>query len=303
MKMKTVFKALTISSLCILAFGTSAAHAQKYTIGASLLTQQHPFYVELGEGMKKEAKNKDVKLDISIANQDLNKQISDVEDFISKKVSAIILSPVDSKGVKAAVLKAERAGIPVITVDIAATGVDVAAHVATDNFAGGVKAGELMAKVLNGKGKVGVISYPTIQSVVDRVDGFKKALVAFPEIKIVSIQPGITRAEALTTSQNMIQANPDLNGIFGFGDDAALAALAAAKGAGKVNQIKIIGFDGMKEAIAAVDKEDAFVGVIRQYPGKMGAIAIETAVKVLQGEKVEKNIPIVPGVYTRGSKE
>lgn len=303
MKIRNAFKILAISSLCFAAFGAAAADAPKYTIGASLLTQQHPFYVELGEGMKKEAKAEGVGLDISIANQDLNKQISDVEDFISKKVNAIILSPVDSKGVKAAVLKAQQAGIPVITVDIAASGVDVAAHVATDNFTGGVKAGELMAKVLNGKGKVGVISYPTIQSVVDRVEGFKKALVAFPNIKIVSIQPGITRAEALATSQNMIQGNPDISGIFGFGDDAALAALAAAKGAGKVNQIKIIGFDGMKEAIAAVDKEDAFVGVIRQYPGKMGAMSIEAAVKILKGEKVEKNIPIVPGVYTRGSKE
>ena len=303
MKISQLFKAVALSALCASAFNASAADAAKYKIGASLLTQQHPFYLELGEGMKKEAKAKGVGLDISIANQDLNKQISDVEDFISKKVNVIILSPVDSKGVKAAVLKAEKAGIPVITVDIAANGVDVATHIATDNFAGGVKAGELMAKVLGGKGKVGVISYPTIQSVVDRVDGFKKALEAFPEMKIVSIQPGITRSEALTTSQNMIQGNPDIAGIFGFGDDAALAALAAAKGAGKVKQIKIIGFDGMKEAIAAVDKEDAFVGVIRQYPGKMGAMSVDAALKILNGEKVEKLIPIVPGVYTRGSKE
>ena len=303
MKALNLIKTVAIGSFCFAALNTSVFAAEKYTIGASLLTQQHPFYVELGEGMKKEAKSAGVTLDIAIANQDLNKQISDVEDFISKKVSAIILSPVDSKGVKAAVLKAQAAGIPVITVDIAATGVDVSAHVATDNYSGGVKAGELMAKVLNGKGKVGIISYHTIQSVIDRVEGFKKAVAAFPDIKIVSIQPGITRAEALTTSQNMIQGNPDISGIFGFGDDAALAAVAAAKGADKLKQIKVIGFDGMKEAIAAVDKEDAFVGVIRQYPGKMGAMSVSTAIKILKSEKVEKNIPIVPGVYTRGSKE
>jgi len=276
--------------------------AQSITIGVSLLTQQHPFYVELAEAMKQEARKDGVKLDIAIANQDLNKQISDVEDFVTKHVNAIILSPVDSRGVKAAVTKAQKAGIPLITVDIAAIGLEVACHVATDNYGGGMKAGELMAKALAGKGKVGIIDYPTVQSVIDRVSGFKKALASFPNMKIVSIQPGITRAEALTSSQNMLQANPDLDGIFGFGDDAALAALVAVKSAGRTNRVKIIGFDGMREARAAVDKEPSFVGVIRQYPDKMGAIAVEAAVKLLRRQNVAKVIPVEPGVYTRQSQ-
>jgi len=293
----------TVATACLgLASFSAFAAAPKYTIGASLLTQQHPFYVELATAMKTEAVKDGVTLEVSIANQDLNKQISDVEDFISRKVNVIILSPVDSKGVRAALMKAKAAGIPVITVDIAAAGGDVVSHIATDNYAGGVKAGELMAKVMSGKGKVGVITYPTIQSVIDRVDGFKKGLAAFPNMKIVSILPGITRSDALAASQNMLQANPDLGGIFGFGDDAALAALAAVKSAGRLNQVKIIGFDGMAEARAAVDKNPAFVGVIRQYPDQMGAMAVDTAVKLMKGEKVEKLIPIVPGVYLRGSK-
>lgn len=297
MKPSQFFKTLIAGAICFGAAGL--AQAQTYTVGASLLTQQHPFYVMLGNAMKEEAKKENVKLEVSIANQDLNKQISDVEDFITKKVNAIILSPVDSKGVKAALLKAQKAGIPVITVDISAPGVEVASHVATDNYAGGVKAGELMAKVLNGKGEVGVISYPTVQSVVDRVDGFKKALEKYPAMKIVSIQPGITRAEALAASQNMLQANPNLGGIFGFGDDAALAAVVATKSAHVADRVKVIGFDGMEEARNAVDKEPNFVGVIRQYPDKMGATALATAVKVIKGEKVAKVTPIIPGVYVR----
>lgn len=125
------------------------------TIGVSLLTQQHPFYLELAQAMQQEAARQGLKLDLSIANQDLGKQISDVEDFVSKKVDAIILSPVDSRGVKAAVLKAAAARIPVITVDIAASGVEVASHVATDNRAGGVLAGQLMARATGGKGQIG----------------------------------------------------------------------------------------------------------------------------------------------------
>lgn len=272
------------------------------TLGVSLLTQQHPFYLELAQAMQQEAAQQGLKLDLSIANQDLGKQISDVEDFVSKKVDAIILSPVDSRGVKAAVLKADAARIPVITVDIAASGVEVASHVATDNRAGGVLAGQLMGRATGGKGQIGVLHYPSIQSVVDRVEGFKAAIATFPGMKIVSVQPGITRAEALAASQNMLQAHPDLAGIFGFGDDAALAALASVKGAKKLEQVKIVGFDGMAEARAAVDREPAFVGVIRQYPDQLGRQSVAIAAQLLSGKPVEKFHPVPPGVYTAAAR-
>ncbi|MEW6346295.1 MAG: substrate-binding domain-containing protein [Paraburkholderia sp.] len=291
-------KQKTIAAACVAAalFGTSvAALANDVTIGASLLTQQHPFYVALADAMKQEAAKDHATLDIAIANQDLSKQIADVQDFVTRKVNVIVLSPVDSKGVKAAVMAAQNAGIPVITVDISAQGVEVASHIATDNYAGGLMAGQLMCKVLGGKGKVGIIDYPTVQSVIDRVTGFKKALGGCPGVQVVAVQPGITRAEALTTAQNMLQAHPDLDGIFGFGDDAALAAAVAAKSAG--NHVKVIGFDGMPEARAAVDKNPNFVGVIRQYPEKMGAIAVDTAVKIADKQAVAKEIPVPPGVY------
>ncbi|CAI1176366.1 MULTISPECIES: substrate-binding domain-containing protein [Serratia] len=292
-KLKVLGSVLAIG----LAVFSQSTLAKEYKIGASLLTQQHPFYIDLADAMKAEAKKDDVVLNISIANQDLNKQLSDVEDFITKKVDAIIISPVDSKGVQAAIIKAEKAGIPVITVDVAAEGVPVVTHVATDNYAGGVEAGKLMGKLLNGKGKVAIIDYPALQSVVARVDGFKKGLADTPDVKIVAIQTGITRAEALTVAQNMMQAHPDLNGLFGFGDDAALAAVIAAKSARNDN-IKIIGFDGMKEARDAVDSDKTFVAVIRQYPDQMGAKAIDAAVDHLNGKPVAKMIPVAPGVYT-----
>jgi len=294
-----MFRRRSLLAVLVTAITASAAHAADVKIGASLLTQQHPFYVELANAMKAEAAKDHAQIDIAIANQDLSKQIADVQDFVTKKVDVIVISPVDSKGVKAAVLTAQRAGIPVITVDISAQGVEVASHIATDNYAGGLQAGALMCKVLGGKGKVGVIDYPTIQSVIDRVTGFKKALEACPDVKIVAVQPGITRADALSAAQNMLQANPDLAGIFGFGDDAAMAAAVAGKSAG--NRVKVIGFDGMPEARAAVDKNPNFVGVIRQYPDKMGALAVDTAVKVAEKQAVPKLQPVTPGQYLNAS--
>ncbi|MFJ7356105.1 substrate-binding domain-containing protein [Phyllobacterium sp. NPDC097923] len=272
-------------------------------IGASLLTQQHPFYISLASAMTAEAKAENLPLEIAIANQDLNKQLADVEDFITKGVSVIIISPVDSTGVKSAIAKAQKAGIKVITVDVPAKGVEVTSHVGTDNYTGGVKAGELMAKQIGDKGNVAVIDYPTVQSVVDRVEGFKKAIAAHPDIKIVSIQTGITRPEALAAAQNILQANPDVVGIFGFGDDAALAAASAVKSAKLQDQVKVIGFDGMEEARNAVKNDPVMVGVIAQYPDQMGKVAVATAGKVIKGETVDAKQPIVPGVVTKTGEE
>jgi len=249
--------------------------------------------------MTKEAEAEKVPLEIAIANQDLSKQLADVEDFITKGVNVIIISPVDSKGVKAAISKAEKAGIKVITVDIPATDAEVTSFVGTDNFAGGEKAAELMAKSIGDKGNVAVIDYPTVQSVVDRVEGFKKGLEKHPDVKIVAIQPGITRPEALAAAQNMLQANPDIVGIFGFGDDAALAAASAVKSAKLEAQVKVIGFDGMEEARNAVKNDPVMVGVIAQYPDEMGKVAVQTAAKVIKGETVPPKQPIVPGVVTK----
>lgn len=281
------------------AFAFLATSAMADGIGASLLTQQHPFYIELADAMKAEATAKNVPLEVAIANQDLNKQLADVEDFIVKGVDVIVLSPVDSKGVKAVIEKAQKAGIKVITVDVPANGVEVTSYIGTDNYAGGVKAGELMAKELGDKGKVAIIDYPTVQSVVNRIDGFKKAIGEHKDIEIVAQQTGITRAEALAAAQNMLQANPDIQGIFGFGDDAALAAAVAVKSAGLESQVKVIGFDGMEEARKAVDTNPVMVGVIQQFPGEMGKRAVDTAIDVIAGKEVPVEQPIEPGVYTR----
>nr|WP_210282395.1 substrate-binding domain-containing protein [Mesorhizobium sp. RMAD-H1] len=287
------------SLLASAAFSLIAVAAQAEGIGASLLTQQHPFYNELAKAITEEAKAKNVPLEISIANQDLNKQLADVEDFIVKGIEVLIISPVDSKGAVAAIKRAESAGIKVITVDVPVEGAEVSSYIGTDNYAGGVKAGELMAAELGSKGNVAIIDYPTVQSVVNRVKGFKDAIAKHPDMKIVAVQTGITRAEALSVAQNMLQANPDINGIFGFGDDAALAAAVAVKSAGLSGKVKVIGFDGMPEAIAAVDNDPDMVGVIQQFPDQMGKLAVDTAVKVMADEKVPAEQPIVPGVYTK----
>lgn len=287
-----------ISTIGAAALALSASTSWAEGIGASLLTQQHPFYTQLAEAMQQEAASSDVSLDVSVANQDLSKQLADVEDFIVRGIDVLIISPVDSQGVLPAIMKARQAGIKVITVDVPAKGVEVTSHIGTDNFTGGQRAAELMGEELGGKGQVAIIDYPTVQSVVSRIEGFKDGLEAYPDIEIVAQQTGITRAEALAVSQNMLQANPDIDGIFGFGDDAALAASVAVQAANLQDQVKVIGFDGMQEAREAVDSNPVMVGVIQQYPDEIGRLAVQTATQIMKGETVPAEQPIVPGVYT-----
>lgn len=299
--MKKVVALIMVILLVVLAGCNSAgskAGNDEIVIGASLLTQAHPFQVAIKEAIEKESANQGVKVDISIADQDLNRQIAAIEDFITKQVDAIILVPVDSDGIMGAVNKAKEANIPVITVDIKANGVEVSSHIATDNYSGGLIAAEAMAKYLNGEGEVGLITYPEVQSVRDRIAGFKDNAVNHPGLSIVTELPGRTREEAKTASEDMLTANPKLKGIFGFGDDMALAATAAISERG--SDAVVIGFDGLEEAQNSVMEENAFKAVVVQFPDKMGEVAVQNAVKVIKGETVEKEMPITPGLYIQG---
>ena len=199
------------------------------TIGVSLLTRGHIFYRDLEEGLKKEAEKYGYELIITSADFDLGKQISQIEDFISRKVDAIIVCPVDSKGIGSGIAEANKVGIPVFTADIAAEEGKVVSHIASDNVQGGRLAGEYLAKLLNGKGNIAIINQPAITSVLDRVAGFKDALTKFPEIKIVADVNGQgVRDRSLQATADVLQANPKLDGIFGINDDSALGALDAS---------------------------------------------------------------------------
>lgn len=300
--MKKIVALIMVMLLVVLAGCNSTnsnAKSDEIVIGASLLTQAHPFQVAIKEAIEKEAANQGAKVDVSIADQDLNRQIAAIEDFITKQVDAIILVPVDSDGIMGAVNKAKEANIPVITVDIKANGVEVDSHIATDNYSGGLIAAEAMAKYLDGNGDIGLITYPEVQSVRDRIAGFKDNAVNHPGLNIVTELPGRTREEAKTASEDMLTANPNLKGIFGFGDDMALAATAAISERG--SDAVVIGFDGLEEAQNSVMEENAFKAVVVQFPDKMGEVAVQNAVKIIKGESVEKEIPITPGLFIQGT--
>ncbi len=272
-------------------------------IGVSLLTRAHVFYKDLEEGLRTEAAKDSFDLIITAADFDLGKQSSQIEDFITRKVDAIIVAPVDSRGIGPAIRKANEAGIPVFTADIAAQEGNVVCHIASDNVAGGRLAGEYLAKALNGKGKVAIIGQPTVTSVLDRVQGFKEAIAKYPGIQVVADVNGEgVRDKALQVSSDVLQSHPDLNGIFGINDDSALGALDAVKQYDRKGII-IVGYDATPPAADAILKGTALKADVVQYPKKIGQSTISQIQDYFGGIPLPKILPVEVGIVDQVALE
>jgi ribose transport system substrate-binding protein len=273
-------------------------------IGVSIQDLQAQFYEDMEAGMKSEAAKYGYGISFVDANRDAAKQTSQVEDFISTKVDAIVLTPADSKAVGPAIVEANQANIPVFTADIASTASRgaVVSHVASNNVQGGNVAGGLMCKALGGSGTVAIIDQPEVTSVQDRVSGFKQALKKCPGVSIVSDQDaGGDRATAESVTDNLLQSHPNLSGIFGINDDSALGALAAVRAAGKVGKIKIIGYDATAEARQQIDA-GAMYGDPQQHPDVIGKLTIDAIHDYFAGKTPAKVIPVPVGAYTGPAK-
>lgn len=271
------------------------------TIGVSIQDLQAQFYEDLEAGMKAEAVKYGYAVTFVDANRDAARQQSQVEDFISKKVDAIVLTPADSKAVGPAIVEANQANIPVFTADIASTanrGV-VVSHIASDNVQGGGVAASLMCKALGGKGTVAIIDQPEVTSVQERVRGFKAGIAAkCPAVQIVADQDaGGDRNKAESVAENLLQRLPDLGGIFGINDDSALGALVAVKSASKVGKVKIVGYDASAEARNHIDAGD-MVGDPEQHPDLIGKLTVDAIHDYFDGKTPPKRIPVAVGSYT-----
>ncbi|GEL04520.1 ribose ABC transporter substrate-binding protein RbsB [Rummeliibacillus sp. G93] len=258
-------------------------------IGLSVSTLNNPFFVTLSDGAKKEAKKEHVNLTVVDAQDNASKQASDVEDLIQQDVDLIIINPTDSEAVASAVESANDAKIPVITVDRSSDGGKVVAHIASDNVKGGEMAGDYLKSLIGDGAKVAELEGVAGSSAArDRGEGFHK--VADKGLDVVKKQTAnFNRSEGLTVMENILQSNPDIKGVFAHNDEMALGALEAIEASGK--KIKVVGFDATDDAVKAV-KSGKLAATIAQQPTEIGEIAVETAVKSLKGEKVEKNIPV-----------
>lgn len=262
----------------------------------TLLTQTHAFYKELEAGLREEAAAKGFDLVVVACEMDPAKQASQIEDFVAQHVAAILAAPCDSSAIAPALAGPERAGIPVFTADIAAAGGKVVSHVASDNVQGGRLAADALAASIGGKGKVVIIDQPTLASVQERVKGFEEGIAKYPGITIVAKQNADgQRARATQVMEDLLQAHPDMAGVFGINDDSALGALGVLESAHKAT-IAVVGYDASDEARAAIRKGGPLKAEVIQYPRRIGSTAIDVIATYLSGGHVDPIVQIPVGI-------
>ncbi len=280
----------------------AAAPAGSKTIGFSVQNREAQFYQDMEAGMKSEAAKFGYTVTVVDAARDNAKQQSQVEDFISQKVAAIVLTPYDSQAIGSAIVEANKSNIPVFTADIASASKDgkVVSHIASDNVQGGMQAAKLMCAALPGHvGTIAIIDEPEVTSVQDRVKGFKDGIKACPGVTVVSdIDGGGERAKASSSMEDILQSHKDLKGVFGINDDSALGAAKAIEGAGLKGKIVVIGYDAAPEARTAIAAGSMYGDAI-QHPDQIGAKTIDAIHDYFSGKPPAAKIAVPVGTYTK----
>jgi ribose transport system substrate-binding protein len=277
--------------------GSSSSTTPK--MGLSLSTLNNPFFVQIRAGAQAEAKKRGVDLTVTDAQNDASQQANQLQNFTTSNQGAIIVNPVDSDAASNSVKAAGKADIPVIAVDRGVNNAPVDTLVASDNVAGGELAARTMAGKLGGKGKIVILQGQAGTSAArERAAGFAKGLKAYPGIQVVAQQPAdFDRTKGLDVMSNLLQAHPDVQGVVAANDEMALGAIKAL-GAKAGRSVQVVGFDGTPDGLKAV-KDGTLYASVAQQPTQLGRIAVDNALKAVQGKKVEPMVKVPVKVVTK----
>ncbi|ADW75984.1 MULTISPECIES: ribose ABC transporter substrate-binding protein RbsB [Rahnella] len=269
----------------------SANVLAKDTIALVVSTLNNPFFVSMKDGAQKEADKLGYNLVVLDSQNNPAKELANVQDLTVRGTKLMLINPTDSDAVGNAVAMANQAKIPVITLDRQATKGVVASHVASDNAFGGKMAGDYIAKKLGENAKVIELEGIAGTSVArERGKGFAQAAEKH-HFQILASQPAdFDRTKGLNVMQNLLTAHQDVQAVFAQNDEMALGALRALQTAGKTD-VLVVGFDGTDDGIKAVNS-GKMGATVAQRPEQIGVIGVQTADKVLKGEKVPAVIPV-----------
>jgi ribose transport system substrate-binding protein len=283
----------------------------KPTVALVLKTLNHPFFVDMRRGAQEAADRLGLNLQVQAAEReiDVDKQMQIVENLIQTGIKVLCITPSGSREIVSALVKARDAGIPIIVVDTridakaaADAGVQTQTFVGSDNYEGGKLAGAHAVKITGGKARIGILEgIPGHETGDSRLRGFRDAIAGQPGMTVVASQPANwERDQGFNVFQNMLQAHADIDTVFAASDLMALGAIEAIAAAGKTGKIRVIGFDALddaKKAIAAGTMEAS----VAQFPYDMGKAAVESAAKVMAGEKLPADIMVKLEMVTRDS--
>ena len=269
----------------------------------------NPFWVIMSEAAKKEAETQGAALAVQapVTQTDTEKQVQMVENAIISKYDAILLAPSGSKELTGVIKKANDANIPILTIDtrINQESLDEAeakieTFIGSDNVQAGSLAAEHIGEAI-GKGEIAVLEGVAGQeSGEDRKKGFEDTIKSkYPDIKIVASQTANwDSAQAYNVTQNILQAHPNIKAVFACNDSMAIGAAGIVDTLKKKSDIIIVGIDGSDEAKKAI-KDGVMDGTICQYPDQMGIVAVDKALELLNGGKIDANIPVPVKMLTK----
>ena len=272
------------------------------SVALVLKTLNHPFFVDMRRGAQEAADKLGVQLQVQAAEReiDVEKQMQIVENLIQTGIGALAITPSGSREIVSALVKARDAKVPIIVVDTRVdakaagdAGVTTETFVGSDNYEGGRLAGDYVVRMSGGKARVGILEgIPGHETGDSRLRGFRDAVKETPGISIVASQPANwERDQGFNVFQNMLQAHPDINTVFAASDLMALGAIEAIAAAGKTGAIRVVGFDALDDAKKAIEA-GTMEASVAQFPYDMGRIAVESAVKVMRGEKLPPDIKV-----------
>src|SRR5881394_637980 len=283
------------------AANNSAAAPKAYTIAVIPKGTTHEFWKSINAGAFKardELAAQGIKLDViwkgPLKEDDRDQQIQTVENFTSRRVSGLVLAPLDSQALVRPVASAVQSKIPVVIIDSGLKTDQYISFIATDNYKGGQMAASHLGKLLGGKGNVILLRYAVgSASTEEREAGFLDALKKHPDIKLISSDQyaGPTRETGYQASQNLLNRfGNEVNGVFCPNENSTIGMTMALREIGKAGgKVKMVGFDSGSKSVMDLKNGDV-QGLVVQNPLLMGYMGVMTMVKSLQGEKVEKRI-------------
>lgn len=300
----TAFLVIGLVLFAVLSVG--AEEAKKYTIGTSIITYEHPFYIDVVKGMQKAAEELGVELLLDDPKCKLDLQVKALETFIARGVDALVVYGVDPVGVVPVVEEAVAKGIPVITADMELQTDKVVTFIGSDNYEIGTLVGrwtkEYIEKNLNGKAKIAIVYWAVSVAQQQRTQGFLDQVTQLPGVEIVTKQnvEEALRENAMAVTENILTAYKDLDFVAASNQTCTMGAVSAVEASGR--QVRVVGVDIDTEMMRAI-KDGKLLATVAQQPIVLGRTAIETAVKVLKGEEVPKRITVPVLLVTQDNLE
>ena len=289
--------------------GANDPASDQPTVALVLKTLNHPFFVDMRRGAQEAADRLGVQLQVQAADRevDVEKQMQIVENLIQTGIKVLCITPSGSREIVSALVTAKDAGVPIIVVDTrvdakaaADAGVQPRTFIGSDNYEGGKLAGEHAISLSGGQARVAILEgIPGHETNDSRLRGFRDALKAAPSMTVVASQPANwERDQGFNVFQNMLQAHSDINLVFAASDLMALGAIEAIAAAGRTGAIQVIGFDALDDAKQAIEA-GTMAASVAQFPYEMGKAAVESAVKVLNGETLPDDIMVALEMVTK----